>query len=367
MRHTSPCLFLSALFALNGCGADPDDSGLPAAYQPPDRVGPWSVGATTGATTGRDGVALPLTVWYPAEEGDAPLFDYGPLGTGAALDGATPDCASLRPVALFSHASGWFGQQSFFLAERLASHGWVVIAPDHTGNTREDQDANTLGATLMRRPRDLADALDAVLGGAAGDGIAACLDGTETYSVIGHDVGGESALLAAGAPVDLDALATRCAAHEELACAAHDAWTAGGSAADLSDPRVRAAVVIAPSLKLSTASAIAAITAPTLVIGGTEDSAVDWDLVLWPLYEGLTATPRAAAAVEGAGHLSFTNLCTGWDTWPECGLGYRQPGEVQRITDVLAVPFLELARGEDRAAAYLPPPEEEALFFTWVP
>lgn len=38
------------------------------------------------------------------------------------------------PLILFSHGNGGVRVQSAFLTEHLASHGYVVVAPDHTGN-----------------------------------------------------------------------------------------------------------------------------------------------------------------------------------------------------------------------------------------
>ena len=39
------------------------------------------------------------------------------------------------PLIVFSHGNGGLGVQSFFLTEYLASHGYVVVCPDHTGNS----------------------------------------------------------------------------------------------------------------------------------------------------------------------------------------------------------------------------------------
>jgi predicted dienelactone hydrolase len=38
------------------------------------------------------------------------------------------------PLIVFSHGNGGIRMQSIFLTEHLASHGYVVVAPDHTGN-----------------------------------------------------------------------------------------------------------------------------------------------------------------------------------------------------------------------------------------
>jgi predicted dienelactone hydrolase len=38
------------------------------------------------------------------------------------------------PLLVFSHGNGGFRHQNTFQAEYLASHGYIVVAPDHTGN-----------------------------------------------------------------------------------------------------------------------------------------------------------------------------------------------------------------------------------------
>jgi predicted dienelactone hydrolase len=53
------------------------------------------------------------------------------------LAGATPAPGSW-PVIVFSHGFGGIRFQSYFLTERLATHGFIVIAPDHPGNTLVD-------------------------------------------------------------------------------------------------------------------------------------------------------------------------------------------------------------------------------------
>ena len=49
--------------------------------------------------------------------------------------------------------------QSPFLVEYLASHGFVVVAPDHTGNTIFDYDSGRM-PEVARRPHDIIDAAD---------------------------------------------------------------------------------------------------------------------------------------------------------------------------------------------------------------
>ena len=73
------------------------------------------------------------------------------------------------PLVLFSHANGALRMQSTYLTVPLASHGFVVAAPDHAGNTLTEllaSDEVDVGAQLLSfqdRPRDLGVVLDALL------------------------------------------------------------------------------------------------------------------------------------------------------------------------------------------------------------
>ena len=116
----------------------------PAAY---DQPGPHPVGhAALGDAT----------VWYPATQGGAEPVTaflsadqaelYEPLLAAAPC--ASTDTASRRdapaadgayPLVVFSHCHECTRFSSFTAAQRLASHGFVVAAADHAGNTLWDQ------------------------------------------------------------------------------------------------------------------------------------------------------------------------------------------------------------------------------------
>ncbi len=53
--------------------------------------------------------------------------------TGSVRDAAIAEGGPF-PVVVFSHGNGGVRFQSFFLTEYLASHGYIVVSPDHTGN-----------------------------------------------------------------------------------------------------------------------------------------------------------------------------------------------------------------------------------------
>jgi len=161
--------------------------------------GAFPVGVRTGRATDpeRENRELPFEVWYPA----APR--YAGLDLGARTQdvftvlpgGETFHQSAVRdaaahpgryPLTLFCHASNGHRREASFLSTHLASHGHVVAAADHTGNsavdfaararrasagevlTPEQRDAYTRRIIADRVP-DLRFLLDRVLAGAPGE------------------------------------------------------------------------------------------------------------------------------------------------------------------------------------------------------
>jgi predicted dienelactone hydrolase len=198
-------LIVAVLIACRG--ADPDPT-PPAADEPwsPDElvaVGPHSVGYRSLEITWSDdlltqGAPRPLrvSVWYPSSDNQGQaavyqdLFPDDDAWSGAAV---TPGA---HPVAVFSHGHQAYGEASSFLTEHLASHGWVVFAPDHTGNLVWDGDERTT-EIYLQRPLDLSATLDWIDAPPADDLLASSL-GPERL-LIGHSFGGYSAEASLGA------------------------------------------------------------------------------------------------------------------------------------------------------------------------
>lgn len=151
--------------------------GLLAAYAPsscrgadPRKPGPYAVGVRTEvfvdekrecAVTGKPRT-LVTEIWYPATEDsdEYPLNKFsdfwgGPAGIAAGtlvigrfggqfgeLENTFKNVAHRDakaqegsfPLLVFSHGNGGLRHQNTYQAEYLASHGYVVVAPDHTGN-----------------------------------------------------------------------------------------------------------------------------------------------------------------------------------------------------------------------------------------
>lgn len=158
-------------------------------------AGPCSVGARSVVAIDKDrrDRQLPFEVWYPQSGLGDPVGHAG------------------RPLVLFSHASYGHRRQSSFLCSHLASHGYVVAAADHTGNTAEDSAERSkraaAGEVLSPKERDaflkkiIADRvpdlrflMDQILSGAAGD-VTGRID-HQRVGLIGWSFGGWAVLSA---------------------------------------------------------------------------------------------------------------------------------------------------------------------------
>ena len=185
-------------------------------YDPISR-GPHPVGVRT-CSLERAGRTLPVELWYPAADEHAGL-DMDPerrdsyeviLGFPPAWQEAVRDARprqGRRPLILFSHGYGGHRRQSTFLCTHLASHGYVVAAVDHTGNTVIDvaqailqmlsggariDPAAILDEFITHRPDDVRYMLDQVLAGTGG--VAELID-AERIGMAGHSFGGWTTLV----------------------------------------------------------------------------------------------------------------------------------------------------------------------------
>ena len=101
------------------------------AYDPFER-GPWPVGVRAGELIDdrRSGRTLPFELWYP----ESPV---------------ERNSSQRRPLILYSHSSYGHRRQSSFLCAHLASHGYVVAAADHAGNTVAEWPAAVASAPTL--------------------------------------------------------------------------------------------------------------------------------------------------------------------------------------------------------------------------
>lgn len=124
-----------------------------------------------------------------------------------------------KPVVIFSHGFSSDNQDMRYIAEHLASHGYVVAAVEHIGSNQNYQlDPSRPGVIpfmnpqeFLERPQDISFILDklAELNQSNESPLKGKL-ATDKAMVIGHSFGGGTALSIAGAELQVDFLKTRC-------------------------------------------------------------------------------------------------------------------------------------------------------------
>jgi predicted dienelactone hydrolase len=281
-------VILVLLFALLACDKPSSGSavGLSRAnYADPQRQS-WT-----------DNSARPLyaTIWYPAAPGSprkewtVAIFRGGPSAHNAPLAAG----AGKLPLVLLSHGTGGSSVSMAWLAQALASRGYIVAAVDHHGNTAVEPDYLHQGFALWwERAQDLSVLLDRML---ADPRFASRVD-PERVGVAGFSLGGYTALAMVGARVDHDRWREFCATQpadpgcrtppeskwsmsEVLAGLEKDEnarQSIGRSGNSYRDKRVRAAFVIAPVLAAALSpESLSAMDAPVhIVVGEKDDQAI---------------------------------------------------------------------------------------------
>ncbi len=270
--------------------------------------GPYRVGFLTDNVTWTDPLSgdrsLRLVVWYPTREeaGDEVLYN-GFVPAEGVLGGAVPVDGPL-PVAVFSHGHRGYAENSGFLMEHLASHGWLVAAPDHTGNTTFDDDERRTGI-YYQRPMDISAVLDWLGSIPAAHVLAGRPDGGPTL-MLGHSFGGYTLLALAGAVYD-GAVLDACAADpSDGLCSDLDADSRALFDAGFLEPRIGAFIPMAAGdFGRFGAAGVEAIEAPVLMMTATLDQPAGSETdALWA---AINDGDDLGLVLEGGGHQSFTD------------------------------------------------------------
>lgn len=281
-------------------------------------MGPFPVGVATidlyddsrpnAAADGR-GRWLRTEIWYPAVEASraAPresmdlLRETEGVDLGAyrqvVLDAEVPTVevdavrdadldgqAGPFPMLFFSHGSNGIRWQSVFYTIHLASHGYVVLAPDHEHNLIWDLmddgfDGESVLGSLQDRPQDIRFLLDWALAQAAAPGnlLSGALD-PGRIGVTGHSAGA------------VTAMATPCLDERVGAVVLHSpqvhAGFAFGGCTDLPYP------------------------VPSLTMGGTLDRTIAYCSQYCGYRDLLGGPPRYLYELVDGGHFTFADICS---------------------------------------------------------
>jgi predicted dienelactone hydrolase len=335
---------LTALLLLPGCtGDDSDEVEPPPARGDPGVMGPYAVGATTVQVADDRGGALTVEVWYPARDpGTAPdPYPEVALALDAHRDAEPDRRGAPYPLVAFSHGFGGIRYQSAFLTEHLASHGFVVVAPDHPNNTIFDLDGDLTGQVLVNRPGDVRRAVDGALGAADLEDLAE----TDAYAMTGHSFGGVTTLIVGGGVLDFDYAEAHCAEHDDAGCAFFVDTELGDPALATPDPRAVVAVDISPGGWYAFGAGGLDGLVPSMSIAGDRDQDLPYNSEGRPTMEALPG-PKHLVVLANAGHWGVTDLCLLLPIWEECqgtDAGWMEPERAQAVVRTLVTAYVGAA------------------------
>lgn len=217
---------------------------------------------------------------------------------------AVPDAAlnagGKLPVVVLSHGLMNWAAHFNYLAEHLASRGYVVLGLEHA----DEGFANPLQAALLLRPIDQAAAMRTLdQWNAASDHALYQRIDLDRIAVVGYSMGAYGVLISAGARVAGDGVAFNYVPGGAMSRHAQPPAGAGAQAG----ARIAAVVSIAPfgaqaNIGAFKPAGLALVTAPTLLIVGDQDDISGYQDGVRKVWDGLTAAPRWLLVYENARH-----------------------------------------------------------------
>ncbi len=312
-----------------------ETSGDPDGPPPYEARGPYGVGLQTVAVTTSER-ELRTTVWYPTETADgsvplASLVATDDADTLSALMAAAPaECVRPNATAtldaplaegrfatvMFSHCLSCLGISSSFIAERLASHGVIVIGVTHSGDTLFEQQDGVVapldGDWLEVRVQDVRGTFEHYT---SSRGFADAID-LERVGMFGHSYGATTT----GKVLQDD---DRFIAGVAMAAPVENPLLPGVSSEDISQPML---FLLAEEDNSIQAVGNNLIRANAAALGG----------------------PSWLVELADAGHWSMSDLCGLIDAFePGCGSDTRQTVPGERFT------YLDPALARNISAAYV--------------
>lgn len=226
---------------------------------------------------------IPLALLYPAR-GPESTERFGPYALKLARD--APPVGEHLPLVVISHGNGGTPWAYRDLAKHLVRSDFLVALPEHRGNSRNDNSLARTAANLENRPRHISLAIDAVFG----DPLIKNHLAPARVGVIGHSIGGYTALVLAGGQ-------PWAAPHESLDGTSHPVRVNR-------DERVRSLVLLMPATFWFIRESLNQVRIPILMRTGERDEitpASHADRVMCGVFDPSLVDHKV---IPGAGHFS---------------------------------------------------------------
>jgi predicted dienelactone hydrolase len=276
-----------------------------------------------------------------------------------------------QPVVIISHGLNSDRQSYAYLAEHLASYGFNVVVPEHSGSNKQQIQSLLTGtgrdvaepAEFLDRPLDIQFLLNTL----------EALDQTderfrgklnlEQVGIIGQSLGGYTSLAAGGAPLAFGNLRKRCGDLNTtlnlsliLQCQALRLPVAQYRTAD---PRVKAAIAINPiTSALFSPTGLAQIKVPVMMVTGNEDIVAPALTEQIEPFSHLTSASQYLVLIRNSNHFStIAPAPAATESIPQIqGLEGPTPEVARAYIKVLSLAFMQAyLRGQQQNLAYLSP------------
>ncbi|WP_442936396.1 alpha/beta hydrolase [Nostoc sp.] len=300
-----------------------------------------------------------------------PLIDLGKTGTSRFLkqtitlkdlsrnrifpvDIYLPIVQTPRPIIVISHGLGSDRTSFAYLAEHLASYGFVVAVPEHPGSDSKQLQALLSGTAdrvtnpreLIDRPLDIKFLLDELTSLSKSNTAFQGRLNLEKIGIIGQSFGGYTALALAGAKINFEQLEVDCPALEDtlnisllLQCLAvklpKDKY-------NLSDVRIKAAIAMNPvDSSIFGQASLSQIKIPVMIVSGSSDTVAPALLEQIQPFTWLTTPNKFLALIKGGTHFStIAESPNATIPVPTRVIG-SSPALARHYVKALSVPFFE--------------------------
>ncbi len=243
-------------------------------------------------------------VWYPTLA-EAEGTQLGPflldVTKNAKIKGGS------YGLVIISHGSRGSHLGHRDTAAYLAKRGFMVVTLLHPKNNFQDDSAGRTLNNLVNRPRHVSKALDYLLN----DWEHRDYINSDAIGVIGHSMGGYTALSLVGGTPNTAYLERHCTQYKIDTAFCGDkgnpVWHADNSQviADTHDPRIKSAVLLAPlTVPFGSKQALENVAAPILMYRAEKDAILRFPYHVEAVNNYLPIKPTYRI-VENAGHFSF--------------------------------------------------------------
>jgi predicted dienelactone hydrolase len=283
-----------------------------------------------------------------------------------------PQTNQSLPVVVISHGLNSDRQSYGYLAEHLASYGFVAVVPEHPGSNKQQIQSLLAGRggdvtqpmEFVDRPLDVQFLLDTLQGLNQSDTRFQGKLDLEKVGIIGQSFGGYTSLALAGAPLNIQRLRQSCSQQLSktlnislvLQC---QALSIPADQYPLTDARIKAVIAINPMISaLLGPTSMAQIQIPTLVLAGSNDVIAPALLEQIQPFAALTSPQRYLVMIQNSNHFSTIASAQGQaDALPQIpGLEGPAPEVAQTYLKVLSLVFMQTyLNGQQADQRYLSP------------